>query len=192
MTSTVNAIDAGQFPSFYRFASPILAATLALTLCACSHHSVRSPEVAGHIQNALRQVGLRDVSVSQDREKGVVTLSGDVAVEADKVQAQSIAETLAGSQVVSNEIEVIPPVASDATTANSPLDKEIENLLDAALIQNHLHGDVKYDVKNGVITLVGDVNSQLKRDDAGRLATDVPNVQDVVNELQVKDQVATP
>jgi hypothetical protein len=39
------------------------------------------------------------------------------------------------------------------------LDKGIEKNLDAALIQNKLHDNVKYDVKSGVVTLTGEVIS---------------------------------
>ncbi|MFZ3262425.1 MAG: BON domain-containing protein [Terriglobales bacterium] len=74
---------------------------------------------------------------------------------------------------------------------DSDLDKGIEQNLDAALIQNKMHDNVKYDVKNGVVTLSGEVNSEDKRTDAGNVATGVPNVQQVVNNLQVKDQKAS-
>ena len=60
-------------------------------------------------------------------------------------------------------------------------------LLDAALIQNRMHDNVKYDVKSGVVTLTGEVNSQAKRDRAEKVATSVPNVKQVVNDLQVKN-----
>ena len=63
--------------------------------------------------------------------------------------------------------------------------------MDAALIQNKLHKGVKYDVKSGVVTLTGEVNSQARRAQAEHVASAVPNVQQVVNELQVKDQKAT-
>jgi osmotically-inducible protein OsmY len=49
---------------------------------------------------------------------------------------------------------------------------------------------VKYDVKNGVVTLTGEVNSPGKRDDAEKVTAGVPNVQQVVNNLQVKNQKA--
>jgi osmotically-inducible protein OsmY len=74
---------------------------------------------------------------------------------------------------------------------NSDLDKGIEKNLDAALIQNKLHESVKYEVKSGVVTLTGEVNSQAKRALAEKVATGVPNVQQVVNDLQVKNQKAT-
>jgi osmotically-inducible protein OsmY len=130
--------------------------------------------------------------VSQDREKGVVTLGGHVANESDKSQAEAIAKPLAAGQVVSDQIAVIPPGAeSDAKAINSDLDKGIEKNLDAALIQNRLNKGVKYTVRNGVVTLTGDVNSQSKRDQAQSIATAVPNVRQVVNELEVKNQKAT-
>jgi len=50
---------------------------------------------------------------------------------------------------------------------------------------------VKYEVKNGVVTLTGEVNSQNKRARAEQVAIRVPNVQQVVNNLQIKDQKAS-
>jgi hypothetical protein len=46
-------------------------------------------------------------------------------------------------------------------------------------------------VKNGVVTLSGTVNSQSKRTEVEKMATKVPNVQLVVNELEVKNQKAS-
>jgi osmotically-inducible protein OsmY len=74
---------------------------------------------------------------------------------------------------------------------NSDLDKGIEQNLDAALIQSKLHDNVKYAVKNHVVTLTGEVDSQSTRQDAEKIAASVPNVQQVVNELQVKKQKAS-
>ena len=93
---------------------------------------------------------------------------------------------------MADQIAVLPLGAeSDARTMNSDLDKGIEQNLDAALIQNKLHDGVKYAVKNHVVTLTGEVDSQSKRREVARVAASVPNVQQVVNELQVKNQKAT-
>jgi hyperosmotically inducible protein len=159
---------------------------------ACSTAPTKSPDVADNIRTALDQANFKDVSVSQDRDKGVVTLTGTTASEADKAQAESIAKSIAGSQVVANEIAVRPPGnESVAKKVNSDLDKAIEQNLHALLVQNKLDKAVKYDVKNGVVTLTGNVNSQTRRAMVEKLATGVPNVQQVVNELQVKNQKAT-
>ena len=171
-------------------------ATLALLslgiLAGCSHTGTKSPEVSDNIRKSLDQSGFKNVSVSQDRDKGVVTLGGQVASENDKSQAESLAKSLAPGQVVADQIAVIPVgIEKDAKAVNSDLDDGIEKNLDAALIQNNMHDDVKYEVKSNVVTLTGEVNSQSKRDQAGLLATNVPNVKQVVNDLQVKNQKAS-
>jgi osmotically-inducible protein OsmY len=57
---------------------------------------------------------------------------------------------------------VIPVGAeSNAKNVNSDLDKGIESNLDAALIKNKLHDGVRYVVKNHVVTLTGEVDSQV-------------------------------
>jgi osmotically-inducible protein OsmY len=162
------------------------------TLVGCSARSTKTADVSADIRASLDKAGYKDVSVTQDRDKGVVTLGGHVAADGDKAQAESIARSIAGSQVVSNQIAVIPPGAeSDAKNVNSDLDKGIENNLHAALIKNKLHRNVKYAVKNHVVTLSGDVDSQSKRALAEKVASAVLNVQQVVNELQVRGQRAT-
>jgi osmotically-inducible protein OsmY len=162
------------------------------TLVGCSSASTKAPDVSASIRTSLDQAGLKDVSLTQDRDKGVVTLGGHVAADDDKSRAESIARSLAGNQVVANQIAVIPPGAESAARAmNSDLDKGIESNLDAALISEKLHKSVKYSVKNSVVTLTGEVTSQSTRARAERVASTVPNVQQVVNELQVKGQKAT-
>jgi hyperosmotically inducible protein len=161
-------------------------------LAGCSGTSTKSPDVSDVIRKSLDQAGLKDVSVTQDRDKGIVTLSGQVASDSDKIQAETLAKSLAGAQVVADQIAVLPPgLEKEAKAVNTDLDKGIENNLDAALIQNKLHETVKYDVKSGVVTLSGEVNSEAKRTRAERVAAHVPNVQQVVNDLQVKNQKAS-
>ena len=168
-----------------------------LTLCisgvlvGCFGAATKSPEVSDNIRKSLDQAGFKDVSVTQDRDRGVVTLGGSVTSQNDKVQAQILAKSLAGSQVVADQIAVLPLGSEkDAKAMNSDLDRGIEKNLDAALIQNKMHDIVSYLVKSGVVTLTGEVNSQSKRELAEKVASDVPNVQQVVNDLQVKNQKA--
>jgi osmotically-inducible protein OsmY len=172
--------------------SLLAAVVVAATLAGCSRTSTKTPDVSDNIRTSLDKAGYKDVSVNHDRDKGVVTLGGHVAADADKSQAQSIAKSIAGTEVVSNQIAVIPPGGeSDARNMNSDLDKGVASNLDAALIDAKLHDSVKYAVRNHVVTLTGDVDSQLTRDQAQLVASAIPNVQQVVNELQVKSQKAT-
>ena len=161
-------------------------------LVGCSKTTTKSPDVADNIRKSLDQAGLKDISVTQDRDKGVVTLGGKVTSENDKAQAESLAKSLAAGQVVADQIAVIPVgVEKDAKTVNSDLDDGIEKNLDAALIQNNMHDDVKFAVKSNVVTLTGEVNSQSKREQVERVAASVPNVKQVVNDVQVKNQKAS-
>jgi hyperosmotically inducible protein len=166
-----------------------VAAMLATGACSSAH---KAPDVSSDVKKSLEQAGLKDVSVSQDRDKGVVSLTGHVASDADKAQAESIAKASAGAEVVANEIAVLPPGdSSRAKTVNSDLDDAIKKNLDAALVQNHLNKHVKFSVKNGVVTLTGKVDSRSARSQAEQVASTVPNVQQVVNELDVRYQRAT-
>lgn len=136
-----------------------IAITIAATV-GCSDTD-KAPDVANDIRHALDQANLKDVSVSQDRDKGVVTLGGKVRTYDEKGRAESIAKSFAGTQVVSNEIGVRPN--GDEGTAkkvDSDLDSGIDKNLDAMLVQHKLKDDVRYDVSNGVVTLKGTVPSR--------------------------------
>src|SRR3954464_2611340 len=168
----------------------LIAFVIAVTL-ACSNRQ-RVPDVTDNVRHALEQAGLNDVRVAQDRDKGVVNLTGKVASDADKQRAESIARSIAGDQVVSNEIGVRPN--GDEGTArkvDSDLDSGIDKNLDAMLVQHRLKNDVRYDVNNGVVTLKGNVASESQRTTVEKLARQVPNVKQVVNKLDVKDQRAS-
>src|SRR6266403_453612 len=166
---------------------PLLVAGM---LSGCSRN--KTPDVTDNIRKSLDQAGFKDVSVSEDREKGVVTMTGNVPTDSDKQQAESIAKSNAPNLVVADQVSVRPPGnESEAKAVDSDLDKAIEKNLDATLIQHRLKKDVKYDVKNGVVTLKGDVPSQAKREQVEKLAASIPNVKQVVNEIEVKGQRAT-
>jgi osmotically-inducible protein OsmY len=170
----------------------VVAITAVGTLVGCSTTSTKAADVSDSIRSALTQAGLKDVTETQDRDKGVVTLGGHVTGDDDKAQAESIARSFAGNQVVSNQIAVVPSgIESAAKQVNADLDKGIESNLDAALIKARLHESVSYAVKNHVVTLTGDVDSQSKRARAEEVASAVLNVNQVVNELQVMRQKAT-
>ena len=174
-------------------ASVAMSALLGIGILAgCSATPTKSPDVSDSIRKSLDRAGFKGISVSQDRDKGVVTLSGNVTSENDKSQAEAIAKSMASTQVVADQIAVIPVgIEKEAKAINSDLDAGIEKNLDAVLIQNKMHDSVKYEVKNGVVTLTGEVNSQQRRDHAENVASGVPNVKHVVNDLQVKNQKAS-
>jgi osmotically-inducible protein OsmY len=169
----------------------VLTLLFVAALAGCAGTSAKSPDVSKSVRDSLDQAGLQAVKVSQDRDLGVVTLTGQVPSDDQKAQAETIARNISAPQVVANQISVAPPGnESDAKKIDSDLDAGIEKDLDAALIQHGMK-TVKYDVSKGVVKLSGDVNSQGRRAEAQRVASGVPNVKQVVNELQVKRQKAT-
>lgn len=174
----------------FRSAGAVSLFSVAL-LAGCSSQS-KAPAVADNVQNSLKQAGIKDVSVKQDRDKGVVTLSGTVPTPAEKAQAQQIAVTAAGGQVVANEVAVVAPNNPRASKdINSDVDKGINNNLDAALISGGFPNGIHHSVKNGVVTLTGKVDSEAQRQQVQQIAQTVPNAQQVVNELQTTHERAT-
>ena len=177
-----------------RFVScwPICILMAGVTLTGCTTAETKSPDVTENVRHSLDSAGMKDVSVSQDRDKGVVTLGGHVPTDSEKAQAESMARSFAGGQVVANQIAVLPPgVEGDVKKIDSALDQGIKKNLEAAMIQNGLNKSVDYKIVNGVVTLTGTVNSERMRGDVARIAGSVPNVQQVVNEVQVKNQKAS-
>jgi hyperosmotically inducible periplasmic protein len=158
----------------------------------CQERQAKSPDVKDSVKKSLEQAGLRDVDVSQDRDKGVVTLSGTVSTDADRAQAESIAKSAAAGEIIANQISVRPPgEESRAKDVESALDKSIDKNVEALLIQHNWKNDVNYDVKQGVVTLKGKVNSQAKRTQIEKTVAAAPNVRQVVNEIDVTKQKAT-
>jgi osmotically-inducible protein OsmY len=91
-----------------RLGLAVLPIVIAGAMMGCSDTN-KSPDVSDNIRKSLDQAGYKDVSVSQDRDKGVVTLTGTVATDSDKAQAESIAKSGAAGQVVADQIGVRPP-----------------------------------------------------------------------------------
>lgn len=164
-----------------------------LMLClAAGCGSAETPDVTDSVETALEARGFTDVDVAQDRTKGVVTLTGTVASEADKNAAAATAQSVAGSQVVANQIVVTPRGMEDeAAKVADALDEGIDSNVKALMIQRGSPDDVDYSVKAGVVTLTGSVASQSARADLEKAVAGVPSVKQVVNELQVEQQRAT-
>jgi hypothetical protein len=118
-----------------RLSVTVLALFAVGTFTGCSATVAKFPDVPDNIRKSLDQAGFQDVSVSQDRDKGMVTLGGKVSSENDKAHTESLAKSYAGGQVVADQIAVLPAGAEKkAKAVNSDLDKDIEVNLDAALI----------------------------------------------------------
>ena len=166
----------------------ILVPALLAGIACTAGKSASNAEYKESVQKALEQADLKDVSVSEDRDKNTITLGGTVHSDDAKSRAGEVARAAAGSRIVANEISVQPVGAeSDAKEIASNLDDGIENNYKAALIASHLDDQhITFNAKNGVLTLKGSVKTPAQRDQAQQLAQSVPNVQQVVNELEIR------
>jgi hyperosmotically inducible periplasmic protein len=155
-------------------------------MVACSKQN--TPAAKENVEQALKQNGMAGVNVDEDRDKGVITLKGDVQSEDQKQQAGRAAEQAAPGKVVANELAVRPSgMESTASKVDSNTDDAIEDHFKAVIAANHWENQhIRSDAKNGVLTLKGDVDTTAQRAEVERAAAAIPRVQQVVNELEVK------
>jgi osmotically-inducible protein OsmY len=158
-----------------------------LSSIACSQRQ-NNPFYKDSVKNALEQADLNSVTVDEDRDKNTITLGGTLHSEDAKRQAAQIAQASAGNRIIVNQISV-QPVGNEAAARKiaAHVDDGIENNYKAALVSRGLDKEhIRFDAKNGVLTLKGSVNSAEHRKQAEQVADNIPNVAQVVNELQVK------
>lgn len=159
-----------------------------LVLVACNKNADH-PDVKDAVDSAMTQHGLGVVKVAQDREKGVLTLTGDVESTDQKAQADAVAKQAAPAYVVANELAIRPIGAeSQFKAVDSSLDNGIEDNFKAALKSNKTLDDqsISYKAKNGTLVLTGSVKTAAQKSEAMKLAKNIPNVKEVVNEIEVK------
>ena len=163
-----------------------IAVSLFLATSACSKQPDRSYKDS--VKTALEQADLKDVTVSEDTEKNTITLGGTLHSEDAKQSAADVAKANAGTRIVVNEVSVQPVgQESEAKKVSSNLDDGIESNYKAALVAKGLDKEhIRFDAKNGVLKLKGSVKTASQRKEAEQLAQNVPHVQQVLNELDVK------
>src|ERR1700692_937426 len=159
-----------------------------ISAVSCSNRTSDNIAYKDTVKRALEQGELTDVSVAEDRDKTTVTLGGTVHSDDAKQKAAQLAKSAAGDRIIVNEISIRPVGAeSDAKSMASDLDDGIEKNYKAALIANHLNKQhIDFNAKNGVLTLKGSVETADERRQAQTAAANVPNVQQVLNQIEVK------
>jgi len=106
-----------------------------------------------------------------------------------KAQAAATAKQAAPDYTIADEVGVTPQGAEgQAKSVASSLDDAIEDNYKAQ-IKGHKNLDdqsIDYKAKNGTLVLSGSVKTVAQKREAEKLAKAVPNVQEVVNEIEVK------
>jgi hyperosmotically inducible protein len=157
----------------------------ALVIAGCSKSY---PDEKPAVDQALTSNDFGTVGVSQDRKKGVMTLKGNVGLPGEKTRAEKIAQRAAPDYTIANEIGVRPEGMPNAAGMDSKLDSAIEDQFKAQ-IKSHKNLDdqsISGSAKNGTLVIKGSVKTPQQKAEAESLAKQLPNVQQVVNELTVK------
>ena len=128
-------------------------------------------------------VDTHDLNV--DTVKGVVTLHGKVATEAEKLKAEKVARGIEGAREVKNLLQVVPSVQR-ATVERS--DDEIKKGVEAAFKANKRVEDsgIKVSsVNKGVVLLSGKTKSMAAHVESVEVANAVRGVRRVSTEVEV-------
>ena len=121
-------------------------------------------------------------NVSSSVEDGIVTLTGTVGLYEEKLAAANKIKKIANVAGVRNDIAVSGP-----TVADSELQKKLGKQVayDRVGYPDNTFNYLAVGVKDGVVTLSGDVVWSVPLDDAMALASRTPGVKDVVNDVTV-------
>ena len=175
----------GSYRQIFPGLATIFICTLAIVGC---RNQSPHPDEKSAVKNSLSSSNLGSVGVSEDRSKGVMTLTGNLSSGDLKSQAVSLAKEAAPDYIIADEIGV-RPVGDDSQTdaVSSNLDSAIEHNFKASIKANKNLDEqsIHFKAKNGTLVLEGSVKTFAQKKEAGGLAKHVPNVQQVVNELEV-------
>lgn len=139
------------------------------------------------VKNALAMDNLKSVSVSQDRNTGVITLTGTLPSEQKKLQAEDIAKGAAPKYTLADETTVVP--TPSAVVTPNPADIAIQTQFNKEVKEHHFldrpGDDIKATATNGDVVLTGKVRTDYDKRQAEKLAKGIPNVHQVKNDLTV-------
>lgn len=144
-------------------------------------------DIKKNVESELKwdpDVDSTDIAVTV--KSGVVTLAGFVPSYSQKLLAETIAKRISGVAGVANELEVHLPSNSEKT------DPEIAREAVSALKRDlpFSHELIKVVVKNGGLTLEGNVEWQYQRERAERAVGRLAGLKGVANLIQIKPKVA--
>ncbi len=126
---------------------------------------------------------------------GAVTLTGQVPTEVDKQLAGSVVKDIPDVKSVDNQLQVNPGIKPSETSLREGMrvtDLEIRADLNEKLAMSQaLQGQsIQANVQDRTVTLAGRVETPAQKTGAEQLARSVPNVVDVVNNLEVSNPAA--
>lgn len=154
------------------FSSLLLASALLVLAPACKKKPTDA-ELKASVETAVASMP----GLMVDVKDGVATISGQVADDAAKATAEAAAKAVAGIASVTNSLSVAPPPPPVVINPDQMLIDGVKTALAG-------FASVKADVKDGVVTLTGDI----KKTDLAAVMAAVNGLKPkkVVNQITVK------
>lgn len=166
----------------------VLGALLALASANCEGRSVADSAITAAVKSKM-VVDNENIAtnVDVDTRGGVVTLTGVVETQAEKAQAERIAASAEGVTRVINNITVVTNGGHDAgEKANvAASDLAILSKIKTRYVAEGVVG-AKVDVRDGVVTLKGNVENAQIRARAENIARATSGVKSVNNMMEVR------
>ena len=183
--------------ALFSVAATLLAASLLVAGCMTGCMRSGHPDVKLAVYNALDEHDLRSVTVSEDRQAGVITLSGIVGANDRRQSAEQLAHQNAPGYSIVNRIQVDSARLESeerAASQTAQLDSSIELRYKARLSASPAlkNQKIQFFANNHTLTLRGSVSNERERKEAEDLARKVPQVQHVVNEIQIRPGKPSP
>jgi len=160
-----------------------IAAALVISLTGCERRSATDATVTTSVKNKLAADPTTSAArINVDTSNGVVTLSGAVPTAAEKAEAERIARNTQGVTQVVNNITVERGESANGGTLS---DAAILTSIKSQLVANGIIG-TNVDVKNGEVTITGEVDNAQEKSKAELIARQASGVKSVKNQLTIK------
>jgi osmotically-inducible protein OsmY len=174
---------------------PITGLAAACLLAGCNN-GPKYPDSKAQVTSSLAQDSLSNLTVSQDRKQGLITLTGTVPSEEKKLQAEDIAKSAAPKYRIVDQTGVLPAASSGAplpstevTATPSQTNVEIQQQFNERVKLHHSlarpGNTITATSKNGDLIITGKVRAQSDKREVEKLANSISNVQKVEDDLTV-------
>jgi hyperosmotically inducible periplasmic protein len=160
-----------------------IVAALVISLTGCERRSATDATITTTVKNRLAADPTTSAArINIDTSNGVVTLSGAVPTAAEKSEAERIARNTQGVTQVVNNITVEQEAGPTGGTFG---DATILANIKSQLVASGIIG-TNVDVKNGEVTITGEVDNAQEKSRADEIARQASGVKSVKNQLVIK------
>jgi len=142
------------------------------------------PDTKDNVQKALKQANIDSVAVDVDHDANIVHLTGTVGTMSDRTRAEEVASAAVGtSGRVLNELTVEGLNTDTADDFDRQIHDTLDRMVDADAILKER--DVNFEVKNGAVTITGEVRSADEKNRVSQIVKSAPGVKDFANALEI-------